>query len=136
MNRENDLDEFIQRVSTEMQDEVKTFTDESSEKSNARQRAYFKSEKGKAAKKKGDQIRRERLKKAKWAFHAEYKAKLSEFYRNCPEGYEVDHIVPLARGGEHMLENLRYVSKEVNKRKFLRTGAEADQYLNYFKLKN
>lgn len=45
---------------------------------------------------------------------------IREFYRNCPEGYEVDHIIPL-RGeivcGLHVLSNLQYLPVEVNRRK-------------------
>lgn len=42
---------------------------------------------------------------------------IKEFYRNCPEGKQVDHIVPLNGenvSGLHVLENLQYLSKEDN----------------------
>lgn len=42
---------------------------------------------------------------------------IKQFYMNCPENMEVDHIVPM-RGenvsGLHVLENLQYLTKEQN----------------------
>lgn len=45
------------------------------------------------------------------------KEKIKEFYRNRPKGYEVDHIIPLSRGGLHHQDNLQYLLKEDNRRK-------------------
>ena len=42
---------------------------------------------------------------------------LQEFYANCPDGYEVDHIIPISKGGLHSLVNLQYLPKEENRRK-------------------
>lgn len=43
--------------------------------------------------------------------------KIKEIYANCPDGYEVDHIKPLARGGLHHQDNLQYLPWLENKRK-------------------
>ncbi len=42
---------------------------------------------------------------------------LQEFYANCPIGYEVDHIIPISKGGKHTLSNLQYLTREENRRK-------------------
>ena len=47
---------------------------------------------------------------------------LQEFYANCPDGYEVDHIIPISKGGLHSLSNLQYLTKEENRRKSNKIG--------------
>ncbi len=42
---------------------------------------------------------------------------LQEFYYNCPEGYEVDHVIPISRGGFHTLANLQYLTVSDNRKK-------------------
>jgi hypothetical protein len=52
---------------------------------------------------------------------------IMEFYWNCPDGFEVDHIIPL-RGiidgrkvtGLHVHHNLQYLTKQENRRKHCR----------------
>lgn len=60
--------------------------------------------------------KRVRLATPKWA---DLEA-IKEFYRNCPKGYHVDHIIPL-RGstisGLHVLENLQYLPAADNLKK-------------------
>lgn len=49
----------------------------------------------------------------KWADLAE----ISKFYANCPEGFHVDHIIPLAGKnvcGFHILSNLQYLLAKDN----------------------
>lgn len=53
----------------------------------------------------------------KWA---DLKA-IAEFYKNCPEGYHVDHIIPLQGKnvrGLHTLENLQYLPAVENQKKY------------------
>ncbi len=47
----------------------------------------------------------------------EEKNKIKEFYIKCPKGYHVDHIIPISKGGEHMLSNLQYLTASDNLQK-------------------
>ncbi len=38
-------------------------------------------------------------------------------YQTCPIGYEVDHIIPVSRGGSHTLDNLQILTQAENVRK-------------------
>jgi len=47
-------------------------------------------------------------------------SEIKTFYRNCPKGYDVDHIFPLqgvATRGLHVLRNLQYLESVENKKK-------------------
>ena len=45
---------------------------------------------------------------------------LFRIYRDCPDGYEIDHIVPMPKG-EHRPENLQYLRPNVNAKKARKT---------------
>jgi 5-methylcytosine-specific restriction endonuclease McrA len=49
-------------------------------------------------------------------------ALIAAIYRACPPGYEVDHVLPLSRGGRHCPSNLQYLTREENMRKGARVG--------------
>lgn len=55
--------------------------------------------------------------------------KIAEFYRQCPEGHHVDHIVPLQGDevcGFHVSENLQYLTASENLRKQNKWSSLAD----------
>src|SRR5258706_3601534 len=83
---------------------------------------YNKSEKGIVANKRKSSIYQKRLKDFRILLNAQEKEAIRLFYVNCPPGYEVDHIIPISRGGEHHIRNLQYLTLTQNRRK----GANID----------
>ena len=43
--------------------------------------------------------------------------KMQLIYEGCPEGHEVDHIIPLSKGGLHHEDNLQYLTRLENRKK-------------------
>ena len=78
------------------------------------QKKYFESEKGKYAISKKSIIRRRNIKSDEKELSWEEKILIGRFYKNCPKGYEVDHIYPISKGGKHRLNNLQYLTKSDN----------------------
>lgn len=50
------------------------------------------------------------------------------FTKNCPKGYAVDHIHPVALGGSNTLDNLCYLQSVVNSHKWKRSAEEWKKY--------
>ena len=42
---------------------------------------------------------------------------IQKIYEECPQGYEVDHIIPISKGGLHHQDNLQYLPWRENRRK-------------------
>tara|TARA_Y100001951_G_C11140337_1_gene183292 strand:- start:118 stop:540 length:423 start_codon:yes stop_codon:yes gene_type:complete len=42
---------------------------------------------------------------------------IKDFYRKCQRGYEVDHIIPVSKGGAHRIWNLQYLTISENRSK-------------------
>jgi len=83
----------------------------------ASRKKYLNTEKGRKSLKKKQDLRRKRFREACVEVSEEESEAIVLFYANCPKGYEVDHIIPIAKGGLHILENLRYLTKSENRRR-------------------
>jgi 5-methylcytosine-specific restriction endonuclease McrA len=70
----------------------------------------------KQIKKREISMRYNRRKKEQTPPDADKKA-IKQFEDNCPDGYEVDHIIPISKGGLHTLSNLQYLPMIENRRK-------------------
>lgn len=61
--------------------------------------------------------RRVEMKNAIVPLTIEEKETLKEIYLNCPFGFEVDHIIPISKGGKHHPNNLQYLTIYENRKK-------------------
>lgn len=110
------LDEdFMQRAKQTMQPFVEEVIKENKEKQNKWKKQN--PEKYRACQKNNDAKRREKFKQARAILTSKEIKEITEFYRNCPSGYEVDHIIPLSKGGAHVISNLQYLTKKENREK-------------------
>lgn len=39
---------------------------------------------------------------------------MMDLYAKCPDGMQVDHVIPLAKGGDHAPWNVQYLTPEDN----------------------
>ena len=53
---------------------------------------------------------------------------MKNIYIFCPDGYEVDHIIAIARGGFHHQDNLQYLPVKENRKKY--SGDKYDKCLS------
>ena len=81
------------------------------------QKKYSLTKKGKIAAKRRNATRVQRFRETTKNLSEEEQEAIKLFYVNCPEGYEVDHRIPIAKGGTHTLDNLQYLTREENRRK-------------------
>jgi hypothetical protein len=102
--------EMMKPLADEMEKEFKT-------RHKARMDIYNRSEEKKIAQRKCNERRQRVYRESKEDLSWEEIENINDFYINCPPGYEVDHIQPIAKGGKHVLSNLQYLTKEENRKK-------------------
>jgi len=110
---ENQIFEPILEIE-DFQITCKPLVEQANEIRRARTRKYLSTEKGKESQKKGHITRTQRLHHAKRKTSSEELEEIRLFYKNTPEGYVVDHIKPLSKGGLHQLSNLQYLTPDQN----------------------
>ena len=128
--REQEIDDFVERAKKEMKDESEKHFNECRDKKIAALREYNNSEKGREVLQRGWKKRNETMKRLKEGLGDVERWKIRSFYKACPKGHQVDHIVPVSKGGAHCLENLQYLPIEKNKRKFTKSMHDAKIYFD------
>lgn len=56
---------------------------------------------------------------------------IKRIYQECPEGYHVDHIYPLSKGGEHNENNLCYLPAILNMQKQAKLPEEVPEIMKH-----
>lgn len=106
--------DFLERCERFMKPYVEDYLDRRRKKI----RDYFQTESGKYARSVGNTKRRCLMKESILKLTDEEKKLIGKFYKNCPKGYEVDHIIPVSKGGLHCLSNLQYLTVTENRQKW------------------
>lgn len=90
--------------------------------------AYSKTAKGVASARKGNATRYARIWNALTLTTEDDRALVRHIYLQCPDGYEVDHIVPLSKGGAHVANNLQYLPMQINRQKNNKTDYDTAKH--------
>jgi 5-methylcytosine-specific restriction endonuclease McrA len=61
--------------------------------------------------------RRVWMKDAQCELTTEEENVIEQLYLKCPDGYEIDHIIPISKGGLHHPDNLQYLTMVENRSK-------------------
>lgn len=143
MNRFEEIKSFIPRVESEFADQIedtcnksysnrlnriRKWNEENRKYLNECIKKYSQTEKGKVASIRRSCTRRKRHMEACKNLSPQELSEIKEFYLKRPEGYEVDHIIPISRGGSHHISNLQYLTRRENQIKGYKLPGELAEY--------
>jgi CRISPR/Cas system Type II protein with McrA/HNH and RuvC-like nuclease domain len=128
VSRKREVCEFVTRAQEfakpmceqndiERRSKLKKWQIENKDKYKKSQKKYALSEKGKEASVRRNNNRKYYEIQSQKGISLEELELVKLFYRDCPEGLEVDHIIPVSKGGKHCLNNLRYITRDENREK-------------------
>lgn len=89
-------------------------------------KAWMGTEKGKMSVKHCNALRKARLLKS-IPDNADIEL-IAKIYAGRPNGYDVDHIIPLSKGGQHHQDNLQYLPSSLNSSKHNKITDKYDEY--------
>lgn len=107
------VDEYLDR----RRQKINKWNKDNPEKLKESQKKYFKSLKGRLARFKVNCIRRSKFKHWRNNLTKLEKKAIILIYASRPPGYEVDHIIPISKGGPHHPSNLRVITRQENRKK-------------------
>lgn len=127
------LKDFISRCKQDFSELAEENYNNWKGKHRANMKEYYSTEKGKEAFQKGWKKRSERVRVAKDMLTKDELEEVKKFYKDCPDGYVVDHKTPLCRGGTYQLDNLQYLTLLENARKGTKTQEEWNEIKHFYK---
>lgn len=115
LSDKRELREFIRKVNKD--DYINLKIKENIELLRKKNLEYRKTESGKNSIKNAYIKRQKQILESLINMDEKEHANIKKFYQKKPIGYEVDHIIPISKGGKHCISNLQYLTPNENKQK-------------------